>query len=242
MKLATLLFAVLVLGCFSARSQVYLLNGAKLVDRSTRHSFVVTPPANLSSTIRLVFPTVAGAAGQALYITSITGNEVTLGWATTSDATSSANTDRVVNQESTTPPTLPAGLSVSLLANTAYRYQGALRVNRDNAGGSPSDNFRLKLTVPANTTFYSLGIRCVTCASTPTGLPTYSSATTGTTITSANIDPSDFTAQNYVVEGVVVTGSTADSMTLTVERDVTATSTNNIVLEKQSNIVVREVK
>lgn len=249
MRSAVLAFILGVAASAAVFSQTYLISAAKLVDRTTRQSITLTQPSTQTSAVRLIFPPVAGAANQALYVSSVSGNDVTLSWSNTSSATSTTSSARVTTAQ--TGSTTPAGLTVTgLAANRAYRYLAAISINR----AANNDNFRITVTAPTGTTFLSMGIRAGTYATTggaspapitTGGLPFYTSTTSATSLTSNDINPNgatlDVSAYWYIVEGIVVAGSSAGDVTVTAIREATPTA-DNVNINLDSNLSVSEIQ
>ncbi|MEN9282462.1 MAG: hypothetical protein RL594_1397 [Bacteroidota bacterium] len=230
--------------CTTSTAQVYLLTKAELIDRSTRNFVSIEQPAAASSSVRLIFPTAAGAVNDALFVKSVSGTDVTLDWAATSSSTSTTLSSRITADQTTTAIATPtAGVSVAISANKAYRWFALFRCNR--VAGAGSDNFRTRITVPTGTSFMSMGVRS-TCITTSTGVPLYTSATTGTQLTSTDINPAGATndvgnARCYYAEGLVITGSSSGNIQLQVIQD-SGASAGNLTIYTNGNLIVQEIQ
>ena len=225
---------LLVVLSMSMNAQNQMVDKVNLVDRSNSKRITIDKPASLANGKRLIFPSSAGAAEQVLAISAVSGTDVTLGWVTMSAGTATSS-DRLTAAQTVTPPTEPTGLVVSVGANKSYRVVATVRCNRL-TGGAASDNIKFKLSGPTGTTFVSLGVRCLddeTIAS------TFASASAASATTSA-INPPNYDAHSYTVDGLVITGSNAGDVTLTVVDG--ASTTNQLTILTRSNMVLREIE
>ena len=219
----------------SAQSQ--MVDKIKLVDKTTGKFIELDKPSGIANGIRLIFPTAAGAADQVLQISSVAGNDVTLGWVTMS-AGSSTLSDRLTASSTATPPASfePAGLVISVSANKKYRVTATVRGSRNTTVGTDSDNIQFKLSGPANTSYVMVGVRCI---DNTTITPQFASAS-ATTATTAALDPPNFNDYTYSIEGLVVTGSSGGSLTLQMVS--TAGTTGAVEMLTHSNMVIREIE
>lgn len=225
------------LGLQSMSAQSQMVDKIKLVDKTTGKFIELDKPSGLSTGVRLIFPTAAGAADQVLQISSVAGNDVTLGWVTMS-AGSSTLSDRLTSSSTATPTGSyePAGLIVPISANKKYRVTATVRGGRNTAGATDSDNIQFKLSGPANTSYVMVGVRCI---DNTTITPKFASAS-GTSATTAALDPPDYDDYTYSVEGLVVTGSNSGNITL--QMIATAGTTSIVEMLTHSNVVIREIE
>lgn len=222
----------------TAMSQNQMVDKVILTDRTNSKSITINKPSSLSSGLRLIFPSSAGAANQVLAISAVAGTDVTLGWVTMSSGTSTTSKRLTAADQVVTPPAVPTGLVKSVSANTTYRVVATVRCHRTSSGGGSSDNIKFKLSGPTGSSFVSLAVRCLDDASTS---PTYTSASSDNVTTGA-IDPPDYNAHSYSVDGLVVTGGSAGNVTLTVVDGASPATTNTLTIIQHSNLVLREIE
>lgn len=222
----------------TAFSQNQMIDKVNLVDRSNSKSITINKPASLSSGLRLIFPSSAGAADQVLAISAVAGTDVTLGWVTMSSGTSTSSKRISAADQTVTPPTVPTGLVKAVGANAKYRVVATVHCHRTSSGGGSSDNIKFKLSGPTGSTFVSLAVRCLDNASTAS---TFTSASSDNVTTGA-IDPPDFNAHIYAVEGLVLTGASTGDITLTVVDGAAPATTNDLTIKQHSNMVLREIE
>lgn len=242
-----MLFVVVAIGSTEALGQnAYLMNMIQLVDRTTSNYLTLEQSSDASSQVNIIFPTRAGAVNEALYVTTIQNGIVTLDWTSVSDANSMSNSARLAaNQVTTNVNTPTEGINVAVFANRAYRFSGIFRAGRSTAVGG-SDNFRVRITVPTNSTYMSLAVRA-TCRTDATGVPNFAAATSGTTVTSGDINPAGGTDDTpnlrcYYFEGIVVTGSSTGNITFQVVGESAGTTTNQLTLGANANLTVQEIR
>lgn len=238
-----LIFALMLVLQSAAYAQYQIVDKVRLVDRSNGKYITIDKPASLSTGLTLNFPAVAGAADQVLAISSVAGSDVTLGWVTMS-ASSATLSDvlTAVSGETATPPSEMTGLVVAVEANKQYRVAGTIRGNRvdPGGGGSKTDNIKIKLTGPSNTTFVSLGVRCLDEVSkNPPELPTFVTSSSAS-VSTAVLNPSNYTAVTYAIEGLVVVGSSPGN--ITVKFIESGAELNNVTMAQYSHIAVKEIE
>lgn len=235
------LICTFIVSSLALTGQTQLIDDAILIDKTTGYGVMLSKPSALSSGQTLIFPTAAGAVGQVLSITSVSGTEVTLGW--TSVSSGSATTSKRITTDNTfTPASNTEVFSIAADANRAYRITGVIRANR--VGNTGSDNLVIKVAGPTNTSFVSLALRCFNCAANTTGVPSYGSSSS-TSYTSGAVDPAgngtaNYTAYAYGIDGVVVVGSTSGNVTVTADDG--GAGTNNITVLADSYILLTEIE
>lgn len=208
----THLMALVVL-CASAQvmhAQQQASDKIRIVRPGTTRSIVIEEAATLSSSQSFVLPSAVGAVGNFLGVSSASGSTTTLSWQAVT-ASGVERSDRSVDNDSTTQ------LIVSVEANKAYRVAGFLHMNMTT--GAANDNISPTLYGPANTSYVNYGIRCADCGAGTTGSPAFATGTTNATIATA-INPDGATdtrgsARAYIIEGLVVTGSSSGSVWVT---------------------------
>lgn len=246
-------FVVLVCGPCVSVGQTYLFDRIQLYDATTNKVVEIAKPSNISATQNIILPSNLPTRGQILSIQSVSGNDVTLGWATAAIGTVPPSDRLTADQDALAP----SGLNISVAADKSYSYRGILLVNRKNvATGTPSDNFAIKITGPSNTIDTHINARCLNCPANTTPVPGYNTGNNpvftlkkvvGTTATTVNFDPAGTGSANYsmcaiAIEGDVTVGSTAGVFNVTVTRGETPVGDNNVVLSAQSYMVLREIK
>lgn len=249
--LTCLVFAVL--ASSMSFGQTYLFDRIQLYDPTTNKVVEIAKPSSISTTQNIIMPSNVPTRGQILAIQSVSGNDVTLGWATAAIGTVPPSDRLTANQDALAP----AGLSVSVAASKTYSYRGLLLVNRkDVVTGTPSDNFAIKVTGPSNTVDIHINVRCLNCPANTTPVPGYNTGNnpvfaltrvTGTTLTSTIVDPAGAGTANYSmcaisIEGDISIGSTAGEVNFTVTRGATPVGDNNVVISAQSYVLLREIK
>lgn len=224
-------------------AQTRLLDKIIVFDAPSGKSLLLDKPSSLSSNQELKMPDVAGTAGQALTISSVSGNTVTLGWSTEAVSTATLS-KRLSSDETTAQNATPTGLVLAVGANKKYRVAGVVRGNRVNSTtASSADKIVFTITGPSGTSYVSISVRCYNCAASTTGVPTYNSASSTTVSTSA-IDPAgsgtlNYTTFAYGVEGLILTGSSSGSVSILIDDD--GTGDSSVFIAADSYLVLTEI-
>jgi hypothetical protein len=222
---------LLLIAGFGLNAQVRILNDASVIDPTSNKSAKVAKPATITDNQSLVFPSAVGTVGQVLTITAKSGNTLTLGWSTESVSTVTAS-DRI----STADQSDGSGLSVTVKANHKYSYTGLIRGNRENSGGTPSDNFILSIAGPSGSTKVTINARCYDC----TTFDGDDFKKDGDAyVATAVINPPDYNTYSFFVEGMIITGANAGNLVVKMEQ---STGANNVILKEHSYIVVTELE
>jgi hypothetical protein len=212
-------------------AQTLILDNMEVRDATTNKAVRVAKPATITDNQSLVFPSAVGTVGQVLTITAKSGNTLTLGWSTESVSTVTAS-DRI----STADQSDGSGLSVTVKANRKYSYTGLIRGNRENSGGSPSDNFVLSIAGPSGSTKVTINARCYDC----TAFDGDDFKKDGDAyVATAIINPPDYNTYSFFVEGMIITGASDGNLIVKMEK---STGTNDIIVKEHSYIVVTELE
>lgn len=192
-------------------SQQQTVDKVRIARPGTTKSITIQESSTLSASQGFILPATAGVVGNFLGISSVSGNDQTLSWQTVT-ASAAQNSDRSIDNDTTTQ------LIVAVDANKSYRVAAFLDMNM--TGAAANDNITPTLSGPANTSYVNYGIRCVDCDNaTTTGSPAFASGTTSASIVTA-INPDGATdtrgsSRAYILEGLVITGSSAGDVWIT---------------------------
>ena len=241
-----LALAIIALATIEASSQAVIMERLRLQDVTTGKGISLSKPTGSVTGQVLNFPSAAGAAGQILSITSISGSTVNLGWVTES-ASSSTSSARVALKETKAMNAVPDGVAKTGLANKNYRITGVLFTNRVSAtGASADDKLKVRLTAPSGATgatYVSLAVRCLGCPAGTTGLPAF--PTPGTAeVTTGSINPAGatdtFTKLALGIDGLVKMGTVDGDIRLTALDDGSGNSGTEIHID--SYILLTEIE
>lgn len=233
-----LLFVVGVLT--PAAGQTYLFDDIKLYDRSTNTTLKVAKPNAIATSQEIIMPSTVGEVGQLLAITNVSSGVITLGWLAEAVGTKPPSDRLTAAQDDAAP----SGLSVGVVANRTYSFNGLLLVSRKNAGVTPSDKFEITVSGPSGTSIIDLSVRCLNCPGGTLNGTSYQT-TSSASIASATIDPAGSGTDNFSecaisIEGRVVVGATSDRLTVTADN--AGLGSNNVILGAQSVFMVTEIK